>query len=272
MIKFNYAYSINLTIVGKLGRVNIHPTAIVEREDLLGDNTRVHAGACLAGEVSTGKGVLIEPNTIITGPVSIGRGTYVGPNCVIGHPDAIELTRLQKRAGTDSKGKTCIGRDCVIRSGSAIYSSVSIGDRVLFGHNVMIREKVVVGNRCKIGTNVVIDGKSTIGSDVSIQTGVYICTYSTVEDGVFLGPCCVFTNDKYAMQKEFKLVGPTVKRGASVGANALLFPGITVGEGAVIGSQAMVNRDVPAEMIYAGVPAKKMRPVPKSWRSSLLRT
>ena len=272
IIKFNYAFSINLTIVGKLGRANIHPTAIVEREDLLGDNTRVHAGACLAGEVRTEKDVLIESNTIITGPVSVGRGTYAGPNCVIGHPDAIEFTRLRKSASTDSKGETCIGRDCIIRSGSTIYSSVSIGNRVLFGHNVVIREKVVVGNRCKIGTNVVIDGKSTIGSDVSIQTGVYICTYSTVEDGVFLGPCCVLTNDKYVMQKKFKLIGPTVKRGASVGANALLFPGITVGRGAVIGSQAMVNSDVPPKMIYVGVPAKKMRPVPRGWRSSLLRT
>ena len=60
-------------------------------------------------------------------------------------------------------------------------------------------------------------------------------------------------------RKQFKLIGPTVKRGASIGANALLFPGITIGEGAVIGSQAMVNADVPPRTIYVGVPARKMR-------------
>jgi acetyltransferase-like isoleucine patch superfamily enzyme len=136
----------------------------------------------------------------------------------------------------------------------------------------MIRENVIVGNRTKIGTNTVVDGKSTIGSDVSIQTGVYVCTYSTVEDGVFLGPCCVLTNDKYVSQKKTKLIGPTVKRGASVGANALLFPGITVGEEAVIGAQAMVNEDVPPRTIYAGVPARKIGAVPKGWHSSLLQT
>lgn len=258
--------------VYKLGKVEIDPTAFVERMDLLGDNTRIRAGARLSGDVITEENVLIEPNTIITGPVSIGKGTYAGPNCVIGHPNAIELSELRKDSVVPSKRMTRIGQDCVIRSGSTIYSSVTIGDRVTFGHNVMIREEVNIGSRCKIGTNTVIDGKSTIGSDVSIQTGVYICTYSTVEDGVFLGPCCVFTNDKYVMQKAFKLTGPTVKRGASIGANALLFPGIIIGQGAVIGSQAMVNRDVPPRMIYAGIPAKKMRAVPEDWHSSLLQT
>jgi acetyltransferase-like isoleucine patch superfamily enzyme len=258
--------------VYKLGKVEIDPTALVERIDRLGDNTHVGAGARLSGEVITEENVLIESNTIITGPVRIGKGTYAGPNCVIGHPNAIELRELQKNTVAPSKGITRIGEDCVIRSGSTIYSSVTIGDQVIFGHNVMIRESVIIGSKTKIGTNTVIDGKSTIGSGVSIQTGVYICTYSTVEDGVFLGPCCVFTNDKYIVQKAFKLIGPTVKRGASIGANALLFPGIIIGQGAVIGSQAMVNKNVPPRMIYVGVPAKKMREVPEDWHSSLLQT
>jgi acetyltransferase-like isoleucine patch superfamily enzyme len=107
---------------------------------------------------------------------------------------------------------------------------------------------------------------------VSIQTGVYICTYSTVEDGVFLGPCCVLTNDKYVYQKPYKLLGPTVKRGASIGANALLFPGVTVGEGAVVGSQAMVNSDVPARTVVVGIPAKKIKDVPEDWHSALLKS
>ena len=72
------------------------------------------------------------------------------------------------------------------------------------------------------------------------------------------------------MQKPFKLIGPIVKKGASIGANALLFPGITVGEGAVIGSQAMVNVDVPARTIFAGIPAKKIVDLDEGWHSSLL--
>jgi acetyltransferase-like isoleucine patch superfamily enzyme len=115
-----------------------------------------------------------------------------------------------------------------------------------------------------------VDGGSSIGSRVSVQTGVYICTYSTIEDAVFLGPCCVFTNDRYMMQKPFKLIGPTIKKGASIGANALLFPGVTVGEGAVVGSQALVNVNVPARTIFAGIPAKRIRDLDDDWRSSLL--
>ena len=245
-------------------------SALVERSDLLGPSNIVSSGARIEGEVKTGKGVLIDSNAVILGPVSIGDGTYVGSHCVIGHPSAPEMTELQRTHRLGSKAQTVIGNNCVIRSGTTIYSAVKVGNDTIFGHNVTLREEVIVGNRTKLGTNVVVDGKSTIGSNVSVQTGVYVCTYSTVEDSVFLGPCCVFTNDKYVCQTEFELVGPTVKKGASIGANALLFPGVIVGEGAVVGSQAMVNRDVPPRCIYAGLPAKKIGDVPANWRSSLL--
>jgi len=152
-----------------------------------------------------------------------------------------------------------------------IYSQVTVGDDVSLGHNVLVREKVSIGDGSKLGTSVVVDGTTSIGSHVSIQTGVYICTYSTIEDCVFLGPCSVLTNDRYVTQKPFKLIGPTVKKGASIGANALLFPGVTVGEGAIVGAQAMVNVNVPPRTIFAGVPAKKIRDLPEDWRSSLLK-
>jgi acetyltransferase-like isoleucine patch superfamily enzyme len=258
--------------VDSLANPTIEPSAFVEKSKLLGANSRVRAGVRIEGDVKTGENVLIDSNAIILGPVSIGDRTYVGSNCVIGHPSVPELTELRKAHRFTSKAQTAIGKNCVIRSGSSIYSSVSVGNDVIFGHNVMLREEVTVGNRTKLGTNTVIDGKSRIGSNVSIQTGVYICTYSTVEDGVFLGPCCVFANDKYVAQREFKLIGPTVKKGASIGANAVLFPGIVVGEGAVVGSQTLVNHDVPPRSICAGVPAKKIRDVPANWRSSLLQS
>jgi acetyltransferase-like isoleucine patch superfamily enzyme len=250
----------------------VDPSAFVERRDLLGPNTCVRRGAHIEGEVKTGEGVLVDSNAIILGPANIGDGTYIGSNCVIGHPNVSEMAQLQHTHRIISKGQTVIGRNCVIRSGTAIYSAVKVGNDTVFGHNVTLREEVVVGNGTKLGTNVVVDGKSSIGSSVSIQTGVYICTYSTVEEGVFLGPCCVFANDKYMCQKEFKLAGPVVRRGASIGANAILFPGVVVGEGAVVGSQAMVNRDVPPRSIYAGLPARKIRDVPPNWRSSLLQS
>ncbi|HXZ98093.1 MAG TPA: acyltransferase, partial [Candidatus Acidoferrum sp.] len=151
-----------------------------------------------------------------------------------------------------------------------IYSDVSISDGVSFGHNVMIRENVQVGRNTMIGSGVIVDGSCRIGERVSIQTGGYICTNCTIEDSVFLGPCVVFTNDKYMAQKRTKLVGPTVRRGASIGANSLLMPSIEIGEESVIGAQSLVTRDVPARSIYVGVPARKLKSVPTDWRSSLL--
>jgi acetyltransferase-like isoleucine patch superfamily enzyme len=245
-------------------------TAVVENKRLLGPETHVNAGTRLIGRVQTGKGTFIDSNAIILGPAIIGKGTYVGPNCIIGFPTANELKELTHSRRLKAKKPTTVGENCIIRPGTTLYSNVEIANDVTFGHNVLVREDVTIGTATRIGTNVVIDGSTKIGAKVSIQTGVYICTYSTVEDGVFLGPCCVFTNDKYVAQKEFKLIGPTVKKGASIGANALLFPGITVGEGSIVGSQAMVNSDVPPRTVFVGIPAKKMRNVPDDWHSSLL--
>lgn len=261
----------SLPTVGSLLKTRrIAQTAEIEDEKLLASDTRVSTGARLSGEVRTDEGVLIDSNSVIYGPVEIGKRTYVGPNCIIGFPKSAELNKLIASQRIQGKKVTAIGDRCVVRSGTVIYSDVKISDGVAFGHNALVREEVKIGTNTKIGTNVVIDGKTTIGSQVSIQTGVYICTYSTIEDAVFLGPHCVLTNDKYMTQKPFELVGPTIKRGASIGANSLIFPGITVGEGAVVGSQALVNSDVPPRTIFVGIPARKIKEIPRDWHSALL--
>ena len=250
----------------------IDRTAIVEEKRLLAPETHVGPGARIIGAVKTSRGAFIDANATLYGPLAVGKRTYIGPNCVIGFPAANELKELTRSHQIKRKKTTTLGDNCTLRAGTILYSDVRVADEVAFGHNVLVRENVTIGPQTKIGTNVVIDGSTRIGAKVSIQTGVYICTYSVVEDGVFLGPCCVFTNDKYVVQKPFKLIGPTVKKGASIGANALLFPGVTVGEGAVVGSQAMVNSDVPARTIFVGLPARKLRDVPDDWRSSLLQS
>lgn len=236
---------------------------------MLGRGTYVEKGARLFGNVHTDEGVYIDANAVLYGPIKIGRHSYIGPNCVIGFPETDELNQLTRSHKTRKK-PTLLGEKCIVRSGSTIYSNVNVSDNVSFGHNALVRENVQIGAGTKIGTNAVFDGSTSIGSRVSVQTGVYVCTYSTIEDGVFLGPCCVFTNDRFVTQKPYKLIGPTVKKGASIGANALLFPGVVVGEGAVVGSQAMVNVDVPPRTIFVGIPARKIRDLPDDWRSSLL--
>ncbi len=246
---------------------HVDDMAQVGKGCLIGKRCRIYGKIRLASRSQIGD------NTIIYGPAIIGKETYIGPNCLLGHPDRKRLKEnISSRKESEMNNKSdnlVIGEECIIRSGSVIYTNVELGRRTELGHNVMIREKVRIGGNTIVGTNTVIEGLCNIGMNVSIQSGVYICINSTVEDAVFLGPYCVFTNDKFAMQKETKLLGPTVKYGASIGANATLMAGITVGEGAVVGAGAMVNRDVPARTIYVGIPANKLKRLPSDWGSLL---
>ncbi len=213
-----------------------------------------------------GSGSFIAENVTIRGKVNLGEGCYVGANSAIGFPTRDSLTKILK--GADASEVTApvkIGREVSIRTNCTVYEDVSLGANVRFGHNVMVREKVRVGAGTLLGTNSVIDGHCNIGSNVSIQSGVYVCTYTEVEDYVFMGPHCVMTNDKYVMQSHYRLKGPILRRGASIGANALIMPGVEVGEGSVIAASAVVTKKVPPRVIVIGMPGKIWKKVPSTW-------
>ena len=178
---------------------------------------------------------------IIRGDVRLGEGCIIQENVIIGSEEETVI----------------IGDEAVIRSGTVIYPQVRIGDRFRTGHNVLIREKTTIGDDVLIGTNSVVDGSCTIGDRVSVQTGVYITTNTTLEDDAFMGPCSVTSNDKY-MMRGAELVGPVIKKGARIGANAVILPGIVVGEGAVVGAGAVVTRDVGDGETVVGNPAKSL--------------
>jgi len=180
-----------------------------------------------------------EPTLL--GEVRLGRGCAIQDGVIIGAQD----------------GVTIIGDDATIRSGTVIYPSTKIGHRFRTGHNVLIRENTVIGNDVLIGTNSVVDGNCEIGNDVSFQTNVYITTNTIIEDEVFMGPCSVTSNDKY-MVRGAELIGPLIKRGARIGANATILPGIVVGEGAVVGAGSVVTRDVGNGETVVGNPAKRV--------------
>ncbi len=164
--------------------------------------------------------------------------------------------------GSSDNGKVTIGDNALIRSGSIIYSDVKIGNNLKTGHRALVRENSEIGDNVLIGTNVVLDGNCKLGSNISIQTGAYITAFTTIEDNVFIGPWVVTANDKY-MVTGAKLIGPTIKKGARIGANATILPGIVIGERAVVGSGSVVTKDVPADETVVGNPA---RPIKKIWK------
>jgi acetyltransferase-like isoleucine patch superfamily enzyme len=187
---------------------------------------------------------------------TVGAGVQVFEPVTLGFPS-------RDKMGMTGFTGTTIGKDAVLRSGTILYCDVTIGDRFQSGHNVLIREKTRIGDRVAIGTSTVIDGNTTIGSDVSLQSMVYIPTNTLIGNHVFIGPNAVLTNDRYPPTGIGGLVGPVIRDGAAIGANATIVPGVCIGEGAFVAAGAIVTRDVPAHMLAIGAPAK-IRALPEA--------
>ncbi len=150
---------------------------------------------------------------------------------------------------------TRIGDDATIRAGSIVYGDVTIGDDFATGHDVLVREGTTIGDDVLVGTRTVIDGQTRIGSHVSLQTAVYVPTQTIIGDNVFVGPNAIMTNDEYPIRTDAGLEGPTIESGASIGANATLLPGVTIGQNAFVAAGAVVTGDVPADSLAVGAPA-----------------
>ena len=117
----------------------------------------------------------------------------------------------------------------------------------------------IVGERCSIGQNVVISPGVVLGNGVKVQNNVSVYTGVTCEDDVFLGPSCVFTNvinPRSAVPRKDEFRPTRVERGASIGANATIVCGHTIGAYALIGAGAVVTRDVPPYALVVGNPAR----------------
>jgi len=149
-----------------------------------------------------------------------------------------------------------------------------ITDDVKLGKNVIIRDFVnlygcTIGDNCKIGTFVEIQKNASIGNNTKVSSHTFICEGVTIEEDVFIGHNVSFINDKYprstteggALQTEadWQVVKTLIKRGASIGTSSTILCGVVVGENAIVGAGSVVTRDVPANTIVAGNPARVIR-------------
>jgi len=136
--------------------------------------------------------------------------------------------------------------------------SRSIGEGTTVWQYVVILAGAVIGRDCNINAMCLIENDVIVGDRVTVKSGVHLWDGVTIEDDVFLGPNVTFTNDKYPRSKHRpqKFQRTTVKRGASVGANATILGGVTIGEAALVGAGAVVTKDVPAGETWVGNPAR----------------
>ena len=148
--------------------------------------------------------------------------------------------------------------DIFIHPSAHVSDKADIGEGTKIWINSQIREKTKIGKNCIISKDTYIDFDVVIGDNVKIQNGVSIYHGVTIEDDVFVGPNAVFTNDflPRSFNKEWKVTKTVLKKGCSVGANATIICGCTLGEYSMVGAGSVVTKDVPPFTLVAGNPAR----------------
>jgi len=142
-----------------------------------------------------------------------------------------------------------------------IDKNVSVGEGTKIWHFCHLLSDTTIGKNCSFGQNCVVGPKVTMGDGVKVQNNVSIYEGVEVEDDVFLGPSMVFTNvinPRAFIQRKDEFKKTLLKKGCSIGANATIVCGVTIGEFALIGSGAVINRDVKPYALMVGVPARQI--------------
>ena len=149
---------------------------------------------------------------------------------------------------------------------AVIDDGAVIGKGTKIWHFSHIMSGAVIGENCTIGQNVLVSSHAVLGNNVKVQNNVSIYTGVICEDDVFLGPSCVFTNvinPRSFISRKEKFSPTLVKKGATIGANATIICGVTIGEYAMIGAGAVVTKDVPDYALIIGNPGKRVGRVDK---------
>ncbi len=191
---------------------------------------------------------------ILYAGVELGTDSIIEDYCILGVPP---------RGYKEGDIPTVIGIGAYIRSHTVIYAGNKIGNNFKTGNKVNIREFNEIGDDVSIGTLSVIEHHVVIGNNVRIHSQVFVPEYSILEDGAWLGPNVVLTNAKYPLSPGVKdnLKGPIIKKGAKIGANATILPGVVIGENALVGAGSVVVRAVPNGAVVVGNPARIIKTI-----------
>ena len=194
-------------------------------------------------------------------------GTVVGEGCrileyaVVGKEPTLSPRSTTKR---EALPPLELGAGTIVSTGAIIFAGARLGSGVIVGDQACIRERCEVGDDVVVGRGSLVENDSTVGARTKIQAMAYITAYSTLEDDVFIAPCVQTANDNFMGRTERRHAlrrGPTIRRGARVGAGAVLCPGVEIGEEAFVGAGAVVVKDVPPGVVVVGNPARILRDV-----------
>jgi len=185
--------------------------------------------------------------------VRLGQARHIDPGVLLGY----------ETGRRDVPTELLIGEGAHLRSGTVIYQGSRIGCRLETGHNVVIREQNEIGDGFQAWNNTVVDYGCKIGHGVKIHANCYIAQYTEIGDGAFLAPGVTIANDPHpgCPQSAECMRGPIIEAGAQIGVNVTILPMIRIGERALVGSGAVVTKDVPPGVVVYGNPARVERSI-----------
>lgn len=225
---------------------------------------RIHNSAYIEDGVNLGEGVEIGPNAVVYRGTSLGNGVKVGANAVLGQrPTKAKSSTLKTSA--DLAGLS-VGARTIIGAGAIIYTGTTIGEDCFIADGAQVRERCVIKDAVIVGHAATVENDCYVGERTRIQTGAYITAHSTLEQDVFIAPMVTTTNDNFMgrTEKRFSQTkGVTAKRASRIGGNAVILPGVTIGEEAMVAAGSVVTRDVPPHAKVMGTPARVVGKVPE---------
>ncbi|NLW35085.1 MAG: N-acetyltransferase, partial [Syntrophorhabdus aromaticivorans] len=203
---------------------NIHHTAIIDPSARIANN------------------VEIGPFSIIHANVVLADGCKIGAYCELGVQSSLA-----------NRSPLILEKDSLIRSHSVFYESSRFGEKLVTGHRVTVRENTRAGRNLQIGTLGDIQGECVIGDYVRFHSNVHIGKMSIIGSFVWIFPYVVLTNDPHPPSDILK--GPTVGDYAIIATKSVILPGVEVGHHSLVAADACVTKNVPPNMVVAGIPA-----------------
>jgi acetyltransferase-like isoleucine patch superfamily enzyme len=210
----------------------------------------------LSSSAEVAQTAIVYPGTVL------GDGCRILDYAVVGKQPTLGPRSTAKR---DELPPLELGAGTVVSTGAILFAGTHIGERTIIGDQACVRERCTIGDDVVVGRGALVENDTTVGSLAKIQADAYLTAYTTVEDNVFIAPRVITTNDNFMGRTEKRHAlrkGPTIRRGARVGAGAVLCPAVEIGEEAFVGAGAVVVDDVPPRVVVVGNPARVLRDVP----------
>ena len=204
----------------------------------------------VSDKAEIGKNVKIGNFVSIYDDVKIGDNSIIESYCEIGYSNGRE------------KGPLKIGRNSKIRSHSILYAGSEIGENLVTGHHVTIRENMKIGVNFQLGTLSDLQGESTIGDYVKTHSHIQIAQYSKLGNYIWIFPYAFLANDPHPPSDEVTK-GPEISDFAVLSVHCIIFPHIKVGRGAVVGAGCVLTHNLPDDQIAVGNPGRIIGPTSK---------